>query len=64
MPLSDHDANLGGDVRTTVRLNYEWRVFMVSALEHMLSDNERLLDSSDYDTLEEVYLLMLNDIYT
>lgn len=64
LPLPGHDDNLAGDIVTTLALNYKWRVFVTNALDNLLAQNKYILSESDYDDLETLYLLMLDDIYT
>ena len=64
LPLSAHDDNLVGDIRTTVRFNYEWRIFIVSQVEKLLEKNRYLMTEADFDQLENLYLDMLVDFYT
>ena len=64
LPLSIHDQNLVGDTRTTVRLNYEWRVFVVRILEGLMEYNSGVVDDADLDAFNEVYHNLLVDLYT
>lgn len=59
-----HDTNLVGDTRTTVRLNRDWRVFVVSVLESLMEYNSGILDDADLDAFNEVYHDLLIDLYT
>ena len=63
LPLSDHNALLAGDVLTTVTLNYEWRVFVVSIVEKLLETNRYELSETEFSTLDIVYLALLEDFY-
>lgn len=59
-----HDAVLAGDSRTTIRLNYIWRQFMAGLLLDYLEQNFWHLTQADFDMLQDVYVDMLEDLYT
>jgi hypothetical protein len=64
LPLPAHDDILPGDSRTTVRLNYEWRIFIVRILEGLQEYNNTVIDDAELDAFNQVYHSLLDDLYT
>lgn len=64
VPLADHDTLLVGDTLTTVTLNYQWRKFLVSAIDAYLDNGFSKLEDPDLiDSLNQARALM-EDFYS
>lgn len=64
LPLAIHDDNLPGDIRTTLRLNHEWRIFLMAIMDDLLEDAVFYVSDAQYDNLYNEFLDMMEDFYT
>lgn len=63
LPLPPHDQVMFGDFVTVIRLNANWRVFMVGILDTLMDSAIRSAPESEVDLLRELYLDMFEDLY-
>lgn len=58
-----HDANIVGDIRTDLKLNYQWRMWIVALFEKRKWDYLETFQDSDPEDYEGKYQDMIDDIY-
>jgi len=62
--LSDHNAELSGDVVTMLFINYEWRRLISDALQSYADSLIRYLPDADIDDFRNKFQALLNDLYS
>lgn len=64
VPMPDHDGNLVGDTRTTIRLNFRWRRLIVESLESFFVSSTVKLEHPDSTDLHNLIWALYDDTYT
>lgn len=58
-----HDVNLVGDTRTTLRINYEWRLWIIGLIEVNRFNYLQSIDEPLLTTIENWFDGLIEDLY-